>query len=59
MNPVAEAPQFAREFVEIGALGNLLTSGALLGIDACPVEGFDRAQDEEILGLKTSAKQPI
>ncbi len=26
------------------ALGNLLTSAALLGIDACPMEGFDRAQ---------------
>jgi nitroreductase len=35
------------------ALGNLLTSAALLGIDACPMEGFDRAQYDEILGLKT------
>ena len=34
------------------ALGNLLTSAALLGIDACPMEGFDRAQYDEILGLK-------
>ena len=34
------------------ALGNLLTSTALLGIDACPMEGFDRAQYDEILGLK-------
>ena len=34
------------------ALGNLLTSAALLGIDACPMEGFDRAQFDEILGLK-------
>ena len=25
------------------ALGNLLNSAALLGIDACPMEGFDRA----------------
>jgi nitroreductase len=33
------------------ALGNLLTSAALLGIDACPMEGFDRAQYDEILGL--------
>jgi nitroreductase len=33
------------------ALGNLLTSSALLGIDACPMEGFDRAQYDEILGL--------
>ncbi len=34
------------------ALGNLLASAALLGIDACPMEGFDRAQYDEILGLK-------
>jgi len=34
------------------ALGNLLTSAAVLGIDACPMEGFDRAQYDEILGLK-------
>jgi nitroreductase len=34
------------------ALGNLLTSAALLGIDACPMEGFDRAQYDEILGLR-------
>jgi len=34
------------------ALGNLLTSAALLGIDACPMEGFDRAQYDEILSLK-------
>jgi nitroreductase len=34
------------------ALGTLLTSAALLGIDACPMEGFDRAQYDEILGLK-------
>jgi nitroreductase len=34
------------------ALGNLLTSAALLGIDACPMEGFDRTQYDEILGLK-------
>jgi nitroreductase len=34
------------------ALGFLLASAALLGIDACPMEGFDRAQYDEILGLK-------
>jgi nitroreductase len=42
---------WARNQVYI-ALGNLLTSAALLGIDACPMEGFDRAQYDEILGLK-------
>lgn len=34
------------------ALGNFLTSAAVLGIDACPMEGFDRAQFDQILGLK-------
>jgi len=34
------------------ALGNLLTSAALLGIDACPMEGFNRAQYDVILGLR-------
>jgi nitroreductase len=33
------------------ALGNLLTSAALLGVDACPMEGIDPAQYDEILGL--------
>jgi nitroreductase len=34
-------------------LGNLLTSAALLGVDACPLEGLVPAQYDEILGLKT------
>jgi nitroreductase len=34
------------------ALGNLLTSAALLGIDACPMEGFVPAQYDAILGLE-------
>jgi len=33
------------------ALGNFLTSAALLGIDACPMEGFEPAKYDEILGL--------
>lgn len=40
------------------ALGNLLTSAAVLGIDACPMEGFDRAQYDEILGLTAKAWLP-
>jgi nitroreductase len=31
------------------ALGNMMTTAALLGIDSCPMEGFDRARLEEIL----------
>lgn len=33
------------------ALGVFLTSAALLGIDACPMEGFMPAKYDEILGL--------
>lgn len=33
------------------ALGILLESAALNGIDACPMEGFDTAKFDEILGL--------
>lgn len=33
-------------------LGNLLTSCALAGIDACPMEGFDKNKFDEILKLK-------
>jgi nitroreductase len=43
---------WARNQVYI-ALGNLLASAAFLGIDACPMEGFDRNQYDEILGLKS------
>ncbi len=34
------------------ALGNLMTAAAMLGIDACPMEGFDPAKFDEVLGLK-------
>ena len=34
------------------ALGFLLETAALMGIDACPMEGFDPKQFDEILGLK-------
>ena len=34
------------------ALGVLLAAAAEMGIDACPMEGFDAAQFDEILGLK-------
>ena len=33
------------------ALGNLMTSAALLGIDTCPMEGMDPRQYDKILGL--------
>jgi nitroreductase len=33
------------------ALGNFMTSAALIGIDTCPMEGFNPAKYDEILGL--------
>ncbi|MGZ3693788.1 MAG: NAD(P)H-dependent oxidoreductase [Bdellovibrionota bacterium] len=33
------------------ALGNLLTSAALIGVDTCPMEGFDPVKYDEILAL--------
>lgn len=41
------------------ALGNLLTSAALLGVDACPMEGFNPEAYDEILGLKASPFQAL
>ena len=46
------------------ALGNLLSAAAALRIDACPMEGFDRGQVDEILdleaqGLTTAVIIPI
>lgn len=31
------------------ALGNMMTAAAQIGIDSCPIEGFDKEQVEEIL----------
>ena len=36
------------------ALGNFMTSAAVLGVDTCPMEGIDPAQYDEILGLRGS-----
>ena len=39
------------------ALGNLLTSAALLGVDTCAIEGFSPADYDRILGLESSNYQ--
>ena len=36
------------------ALGNMMTAAGVLGIDSCPIEGFDKEQVEDILGLDKS-----
>lgn len=39
------------------AAGNMMTAAAYIGIDSCPIEGFDKQQVEEILELDTSKYQ--
>lgn len=39
------------------ALANMMTAAAYIGIDSCPIEGFDKAQVEDILGLDTKEYQ--
>jgi nitroreductase len=41
------------------ALGNLLTSAALLGVDACPMEGLDPVQYDKILGLSAQGLSTV
>lgn len=36
------------------ALGQLMTSAAMIGIDSCPLEGISTTEYDEILGLKDS-----
>uniref|UniRef100_UPI004047364F NAD(P)H-dependent oxidoreductase n=1 Tax=Aliarcobacter sp. TaxID=2321116 RepID=UPI004047364F len=39
------------------ALGNMMTAGAIKGIDSCPIEGFEKENLEKILELDTSKFQ--
>lgn len=41
------------------ALGNLMTSAALLGVDTCPMEGLDPLEYDKILGLENSPYHTI
>ena len=41
------------------ALGTLLTSAAIMKIDACPMEGFDPKKFDEILGLKAMGLESL
>jgi nitroreductase len=38
-------------------LGNMMTAAAYIGIDSCPIEGFEKEKVEEILGLDTKKYQ--
>ena len=39
------------------AAGNMMTAAAYIGIDSCPIEGFDKEEVEKILELDTSKYQ--
>jgi len=39
------------------ALGNMMTAAAYIGIDSCPIEGFEKENVEKVLGLDTSKYQ--
>ncbi|MDF1880125.1 NAD(P)H-dependent oxidoreductase [Sulfurimonas sp. MAG313] len=39
------------------ATGNMMTAAAFIGIDSCPIEGFDKGAVEKILNLDTSKFQ--
>ncbi len=41
------------------ALGNFMTSAAFLGVDTCPMEGFDPAKYDEILGLPAKGYKAV
>jgi nitroreductase len=39
------------------AAGNMMTAAAYIGIDSCPIEGFDKEKVEEVLGLDPTQNQ--
>ena len=39
------------------AVANMMTAGAYIGIDSCPIEGFEKSKVEEILDLDTTKYQ--
>jgi len=41
------------------ALGNFMTSAALLGVDTCPMEGIDAKKYDEILDLNSSGYKTV
>ena len=41
------------------ALGNFMTSAALVGVDTCPMEGFEPAKYDEILGLPAQGVRAV
>jgi nitroreductase len=52
------APEWAAQQCYI-ALGNLMTAAALLGVDACPMEGIDKDAYDRILGLNGTGYRTV
>jgi nitroreductase len=52
------APEWAAQQCYI-ALGNLMTVAALLGVDACPMEGIDKDAYDRILGLNGTGYRTV
>lgn len=50
VNELHDAPAWMEKQVYL-ALGNLLLGASLLDIDSCPIEGFDAAKLNQVLGL--------
>lgn len=40
-------------------LGNMMSAAAMIGIDSCPLEGFDKNAVEKVLGLDTSKEEVV
>lgn len=40
-------------------LGNMMTSAAMINIDSCPIEGFEKNRVEDILGLDTEKEEAV
>jgi nitroreductase len=56
--PPAEGAAWAARQAYI-ALGVFLTTAAMIGVDACPMEGFEPAKFDEILGLKAHGVESL
>ena len=57
LSPAAQAAWEEKQ-AYIG-LGNLLTAAAIEGIDACPMEGFEAAGVDKLLGLAGRGLRPV
>ncbi len=39
------------------AAANIMSYAAMIGVDSCPIEGFEKEKLEEVLGLNTTKEQ--